>query len=74
MMLFRFHYISHLYSVFWQIKLVGQLAPLRPGDVVFPQEFLLQPTDLLPAEGGPVPAHATLLLNGRSICDLLTRK
>ena len=56
-------YISHLNSIFWQIKLVGQLAPLRPGDIVFPEEFLLQPTDLLPVEGGPVPAYAISLLN-----------
>ena len=68
-------HISHLNSVFRQIQLVGQLAPLWPGDVVFPEEFLLQPTDLLPVEGGPVPAydddnvdfdaHAISLLNRR---------
>ena len=50
-------YISHLNCVFRQIQLIRQLTPLWPGDVVFPQEFLLQPTDLLPAEGGPVPEY-----------------
>lgn len=42
---------------FWKIQCSRQLASPRPGHVVLPIELLLQPGDLLPGEGGSVPAN-----------------
>ena len=46
----------HLDGVLGQVELVGEFAPLGPRDVILLEELLLQPPDLLPAEGRPVPA------------------
>ena len=47
--------IAHLDSVLRKVEFVGQLASLGSADVVLLDELLLQPGDLLPAEGCPVP-------------------
>lgn len=52
---------SDLDGVLRQVELSGQLAPLGPGDVIFPDKLLLQPADLVPGEGCPISPDVVVL-------------
>lgn len=51
----------YLYRPLGQVQLGGQLAPRLPRDVVLLGELPLQPGDLLPREGRPVPSDLAVV-------------
>lgn len=49
------HNVPYLDGALREVELGGQLAPPRPGHVVLLVELLLEPGQLVPGEGSPVP-------------------
>ena len=67
----RVFHTSYLDGVFRQVELCGQLAPLRPRDVVLLDELLLQPPDLLPRKRRAVPPNVVHVVVAAAVLLLL---